>query len=87
MSLQSLNFDIWTILSCISIFILGLILISSSIPYFKQEVFAPCPNGYHKSPSGDCTEGLSTAEEPALAQQDNQTVINASDMDNSNSNF
>lgn len=43
-----------------SIIILGMILISSSVPYFNHEAFARCPNGYHKSPSGDCEKVTNT---------------------------
>jgi endonuclease YncB( thermonuclease family) len=35
-------------------------LVSSSILYFNDETFARCPNGYHKSPSGDCEKVITT---------------------------
>jgi hypothetical protein len=80
--LRILIFNASTDLSSIPIFILGFVLISSSIPSFNQESFARCPSGSHKTLSGDCTEGLPTAEESAPPP-----VINASDLYNSNSEY
>ena len=54
------NSSLWTIFSSIPIVTLGLFLISSSVVYFNHEVFARCPNGYHKSPSGDCEKVTNT---------------------------
>ena len=58
--MQYQNSSLWTIFSSIPIVILGLFLISSSVVYFNHEVFARCPNGYHKSPSGDCEKVTNT---------------------------
>lgn len=58
--MQYQNSSLWTIFSSIPIVTLGLFLISSSVVYFNHEVFARCPNGYHKSPSGDCEKVTNT---------------------------
>ena len=89
MSLRCLNFNTWTTLRFIPIFILGLVLISSSIPFFNQESLVACPTGFHKTPSGDCQEGMDTEESPtpesqSNAQEDNQQT---SYLFNNNSEF
>jgi endonuclease YncB( thermonuclease family) len=33
---------------------LGLMLVLATLQNYSQEILARCPNGYHKSPSGDC---------------------------------
>ena len=33
---------------------LGLMLVPATLQNYSQEILARCPNGYHKSPSGDC---------------------------------
>jgi hypothetical protein len=33
---------------------LGLMLVLTTLQDYSQEILARCPNGYHKSPSGDC---------------------------------
>lgn len=53
-----------TMLGSIPIFILGLMLISTSILYVNNETFARCPNGFHKSPSGDCEKVTNTKGKP-----------------------
>lgn len=33
---------------------LGLMFVLATLQNYSQEILARCPNGYHKSPSGDC---------------------------------
>ena len=45
----------------ISFLITSLVIVLITIPYvfYPQKVEARCPNGYHKSPSGDCEQVVS----------------------------
>ena len=53
-----------TIVTSIPICILGLMLFSTSILYFNNETLARCPNGFHKSPSGDCEKVTNNKGKP-----------------------
>ena len=46
--------------------IVGVFVYSSlaSYPFFIEEIDARCPNGYHKSPSGDCEKVTDTKGMP-----------------------